>query len=103
LWLTTKGWKLQGIYLREAEHEGKLLALIFQAEETSTSNELEVRKDNLSSVDMGNENVACDFSNVLEERQVCLLVLDPGQLQVPIHDGTVRVAVLEGLKVTGAI
>ena len=42
---------------------------------------------------MGDEDVAGDLADVLEEAEVEVLVLEPGQLQVAVHEGAVGVPV----------
>ena len=46
-------------------------------------------------VDVGDEDVAGDLSDVLEEGEVEVLVVEPRQLQVAVHVGAVGVAVAE--------
>lgn len=64
-----------------------------ELEECPAPDNLEAGQDNLPDVHMANEDVASDLPDVLQEAQVQVLILKPGQLQVAIHVGAVGVSV----------
>lgn len=79
------------MHFGEGDEEGKLLLVDIKSEEGTAADDLEARKDHAANVDMGYEDVAGDLADVVEEAQVQVVVLDPRQLQVPVHVAAVHV------------
>ena len=81
------------MHLRQGNQQGKLILLNCQFEQGSTSDDLEAGQDDPPDVHVGDEDVAGDLLDVLQEAEVQVLVLEPGQLQVAVHEGAVGVSV----------
>ena len=54
---------------------------------------LQRRQNYPGDIDLGDEDIAGDLSDVLQETQVQVLILQPGQLQVAVDVGAVGVPV----------
>lgn len=67
--------------------------MIAEFEERSTSDNLQRWENNLSHIYVGDEHVACDLSDMLQEAKVIVFILQPGQFQVSIDVGAVGVSI----------
>ena len=81
------------MHLGQGYQQRKLIFLDRQLEQSSSSDDLEAGQDDPPDIHVGDEDVASDLLDVLEEAEVQVLVLEPGQLQVSVHEGTVGVPV----------
>lgn len=81
------------MHLGEGHDQGELVLLDGQLEQGAAPDDLEAGQDDPLDVHVGDEDVAGDLSDVLEEAEVQVLVLQPGELQVAVHVGAVGVSV----------
>ena len=81
------------MHLGECHDQGELVLLDSQLEQSPAPDDLEAGQDDSLHVHVGDEDVAGDLSDVLEEAEVEVLVLEPGKLQVSVHISAVRVSV----------
>lgn len=65
----------------------------------SAADDLELRESHLLDGDVGDEHVAGHLADVGQEAEVQVLVLQPRDLQVPVHVSAVGVPVLQVLVV----
>ena len=83
------------MHLGQGHDEGELVVLHVELEERPPADDLEGGQHDPRDVDVRDEHVAGDLADVLEEGEVEVLVLQPGQLEVAVHVGAVGVAVAE--------
>ena len=83
------------MHLGEGHDQGELVLLDGELEQGPASDDLEAGQDDPLDVHVGDEDVAGDLPDVLEEAEVEVLVLQPGQLQVAVHIGAVGVSVAQ--------
>ena len=91
--LTSQCRHLQVVHLGEGHDQRELVLLDGQLEEGPAAHDLEAGQDDPPDVHVGDEDVPGDLSDVLEEAEVEVLVLEPGELQVAVHVGAVCVSV----------
>lgn len=101
--LTSESWHLQVLHLTQGDHESEFLVTDIKLEQRSTSYDLQIRQDDPFNVNMGNQDVTGDLANVLQKVKVQILVLQPCQLQVPIHICTICITIAKILIVVFAI
>ena len=80
------------MHLGQRHDQGELVVLHVELEQVPPPNDLEAGQHNAPEVHMGDEHIAGDLADVVEEGEVQVLVLQPGQLQVAVNVGAVRVA-----------
>ena len=95
LWLTSECRHLEVVHLAQGHQQGELILLDRELEQSPAPDDLEAGEDDPPDIHMGDEDIAGDLTDVLEEAQVKVLVLKPGQLQVAVHEGAVSVSVPE--------
>ena len=83
------------MHFRQSDDQGELFVVDAQFEQRPPADDLQVGQDDAPDVDVRNEDVAGDFSDVLQETQVQMLVLQPSQLQLAVDVGAVGVAVAQ--------
>ena len=83
------------MHLGEGHDQRELVLLDGQLEEGPAADDLEAGQDDPLDVHVGDEDVPGDLSDVLEEAEVEVLVLEPGKLQVAVDIGAVGVSVPE--------
>ena len=93
--LTSQSWQFQVVHLRMCHDEGKLLVLNVELEQCPAPDDLEGGQDDLVDVDVADQDVSGNFPDVPEEAEVQVPILEPGQLQVAVDVGAVRVPVSE--------
>ena len=81
------------MHLGEGHDQGELVLLDSQLEQSPASDDLEAGQDDPLDVHVGDEDVAGDLSDVLEEAEVEVLILEPSELEVAVHIGAVGVSV----------
>ena len=81
------------MHLGECHDQGELVLLDSQLEQSPAPDDLEAGQDDPLDVHVGDEDVAGDLSDVLEEAEVEALVLEPGELQVAVHVSAVCVSI----------
>ena len=59
----------------------------------STSDDLKRWQNDFAHIDMWDEHIAGDLSDMLQEAEVLLFILQPGQFQVSVHVGTIGVSI----------
>ena len=91
--LTSQSRHLEVVHLAQRHQQRELVLLDRELEQSPASDDLEAGQDDPPDIHMGDEDIAGDLSDVLEEAQVQVLVLEPGQLEVAVHEGAVSVAV----------
>jgi hypothetical protein len=87
--------QLERLHLRERHKQPEFVVPHVELEERSSSYDLESRQPHMIDIDVTDENVAGDLTDVLKEAQVVRLVLNPGDFEVSIDIGAVVVAFLE--------
>lgn len=92
---TSEGGHFKTVHLGEGDDEGKLFIVNAQLEESPASDDLEGGQDDATDIHVRDEDVARHLSDVLQEAQVQMLILEPSQLQVAIHVGAIDVAFTE--------
>ena len=80
------------MHLGQRHDQGELVVLHVELEQVPPPNDLEAGQHNAPEVHVGDEDVAGDLADVVEEGEVQVLVLQPGQLQVAVNVGAVRVS-----------
>ena len=90
--LTSERRKLEIMHLGQRHDQGELIVLHVELEQVPPPNDLQAGQYNASEVNVGDEHIAGDLTDVVEEGEVQVLVLQPGQLQVAINVGAVRVS-----------
>ena len=93
--LTSQCRHLQVVHLGEGHDQRELVLLDGELEEGPAADDLEAGQDDPLDVHVGDEDVPGDLSDVLEEAEVEVLVLEPGELQVAVNIGAVGVSVPE--------
>ena len=82
---TSQSRQFQVVHLGEGDNQGKLVILHVQLEERASAHNLQGGQDDAPHVHVRDEHVAGHLPDVTEEGQVQVLILQPRQLQVPIH------------------
>ena len=81
------------VHFGEGDDESELIVVHVELEEGPAPDDLQAGQDDLLDVDVGDEDVAGDFPDVLEEAEVQVGLLEPSQLQVAVHVSAVGVTV----------
>ena len=66
-----------------------------ELEQSSTSDDLQGRQNDTGHIDVRDEHIARDLSDMLQEAKVEFFVLQPGQFQVSIDVSAVGVAIAQ--------
>ena len=91
--VTSEGWHLQVVHFREGDDESELIVVHVELEQGPAPDDLQAGQDDLLDIDVGDEDVAGDLPDVLEEAEVQVGLLEPSQLQVAVHVSAVGVTV----------
>ena len=81
------------MHFGEGDNQGELVLLDGELEQGATSDDLQAGQDDPLHVHVGDEDVAGDLSDVLEEAEVEVLILEPSEFEVAVHIGAVGVSV----------
>ena len=92
---TSQGRQFKVVHLGQRDNQGELGVVHTQLEERPPPDDLQRRQHDLRHFYVGDQDVAGDLADVLQEAQVQVLVLQPRQLQVAVDVGAVGVAVAE--------
>ena len=93
--VTSEGGHLERVHLGESDDEGEFLIVDAEFEERPPADDLQRREDDAADVHVADEHVAGHLSDVLQEGEVEMLVLEPSQFQVAVHVGAVGVTVAQ--------
>lgn len=90
-----KSGQFQGVHLGKSNDQGEFLFSHIHFKQRPATDNLETWKYDSFYVDVRDQNVSGHFSNVLQEAQIQVLVLEPCQFEVAIHIRAVGVAVFQ--------
>lgn len=91
------------MHLRQSDNERKLILLHIDLEQSPSSDDLQRRQNNPPDIHMRNQNITSDFSNVLQEAEIEILVLQPSQFQISVDVSAVGVSVAKVAVVVFAV